>query len=52
MSEYLNKVVFSSFFAGQGTKNKTRIKAFARVCFIIYSGVKGKEIDKKKIGSL
>lgn len=52
MSEYLNKVVFSGLFVGQGTKNKTRIKAFARVCFIIYSGGKGKDIDKKKIGSL
>jgi hypothetical protein len=38
MARYLNKVVFSSYWSSEGYKNKTRIKGFSRVCFIMFSG--------------
>ena len=38
LAKYLNKVVFSSYWSSEDQKNKTRIKSFTRVCFIIFSG--------------
>jgi hypothetical protein len=38
LAKYLNRVVFSSYWSSEEHKNKTRIKSFSRVCFIIFSG--------------
>lgn len=38
---YLNKVTLnSSFFSKEEKENKKRIKAFKRVCFLIFYGKK------------
>ena len=38
LARYLNRVVFSSYWSSEDYKNKTRIKSFSRVCFIIFAG--------------
>jgi hypothetical protein len=38
LAKYLNKVAFSSYWSSEDYKNKTRIKGFSRVCFIIFAG--------------
>ena len=42
LARYLSKVAFTSYWSSEENKNKTRIKSFSRVCFIIFSG----EVDK------
>lgn len=49
LSNYLEKVNFSSLFSTKNTENKLRIKSFQRICFIIFSGKKEKFIDKEKL---
>lgn len=38
LAKYLGKVAFTGFWTTEEHKNKTRIKSFSRVCFIIFSG--------------
>lgn len=52
LSMYLNKVVFSSYWSSEDYKNKTRIKSFSRVCFIIFSGEPETFMTKDKIKGL
>ena len=52
LAKYLNRVVFSSYWSSEDYKNKTRIKSFSRVCFIIFSGENEIFMTKDKIKSL
>jgi len=52
LAMYLNKVVFSSYWSSEDYKNKTRIKSFSRVCFIIFSGEPETFMTKDKIKGL
>ncbi|EGR29985.1 n-terminal domain protein [Ichthyophthirius multifiliis] len=46
-TEYLSKVtLISSFFSKEQNENKKRIKAFKRVCFIVFAGEKDKYATK------
>lgn len=49
LAMYLNRVVFSSYWSSEDYKNKTRIKAFSRACFIIFSGEPEHYMTKDKI---
>ena len=49
LSNYLEKVNFSSVFSSKTTENKLRVKSFQRICYIIFSGKKEKFIDKEKL---
>ena len=52
LGNYLSRVVFSSYWSSEGYKNKTRIKGFSRVCFIIFSGEGETFMTKEKIKNL
>jgi hypothetical protein len=48
LNYYLDKVVSEGFWIGGSSKNRGKVKAFARVCFIIYAGDVDKYMDKTK----
>lgn len=50
--EFLNKISFSSVFAGEQEIKKKRIMAFTRMCFILYSVQSENFVTRPKMKSL
>jgi len=48
--EYLDKVgLQAGFFQKEGTENKRKVKAFKRICFVIFYGAKDKYKDHLRL---